>query len=95
MHSLTVNGGEEPDPELRQPEFKKNQYGPIAESVLLRWKNGVFCPEPRMGSLEQLARERKVEELFLTLLANFERQGRPVSHKQSPSFAPALFAKTA
>jgi RecA-family ATPase len=93
MHPLKTSNNEELDPALRQLEFKKNQYGPVAESVLLRWKDGVFCPEPSTGSFERLAADRRVEELFLKLLADFERQGRSVSHKHSPSFAPTAFAK--
>jgi hypothetical protein len=45
------------------------------------------------GSLEQPANERKVEELFLSVLAIFERQGRNVSPHESPTLAPAAFVK--
>jgi hypothetical protein len=71
----------------------KNNYGPIGARVLLRWKSGVFVPEPREGSLEKAAAERRAEELFLTLLDRFNRQGRNVSDKIGPSYAPALFTK--
>jgi hypothetical protein len=30
---------------LRQLEFKKNNYGPTAEDILLRWNNGVYVLE--------------------------------------------------
>jgi RecA-family ATPase len=46
MHAVKTQAGEEPDPELRELEFMKNNYGPIAERILLRWKGGVFVPEP-------------------------------------------------
>jgi hypothetical protein len=71
----------------------ENQYGKLDESILVRWKNGVFCREPKLGSLEQLVSDRKAEELFLKLLADFDTQGRFVSHKHSSTFAPAVFAK--
>jgi len=51
LHSATTAKGEEPDPELRELTFMKNQYGPKDDRVLLRWKNGLFVPEPRTGCL--------------------------------------------
>jgi RecA-family ATPase len=90
----STDQGEEPDPELRELVFMKNNYGPLGARVLLRWRDGVFVPEAGTGSVAQAAAERKVEELFLTLLGQFNGQGRFVSHKPSPSYAPALFAKT-
>ena len=93
FRTATTAQGEEPDPELRELLFMKNNYGPIGARVLLRWKNGVFVPEPCEGSLEKAAAERRVEDLFLTLLTRFNGQGRNVSDKVGPSYAPALFAK--
>ena len=94
MHGVKTQAGDEPDPELRELEFMKNNYGPIAERVLLRWKNGVFVPEPNAGSVDKLAAEQKAEELFLTLLGQFDRQGRNVSATPAaPTYAPAIFCK--
>jgi RecA-family ATPase len=95
FRTATTDQGEEPDPELRELVFMKNNYGPIGARVLLRWKNGVFVPEPGEGTLEKAAAERRAEELFLTLLNRFNGQGRNVSDKIGPSYAPALFAKEA
>jgi hypothetical protein len=53
----------------------------------------VFVVELSASGPEQLAAERKVDDLFLSLLAQFERQGRTVSPNRSPTFAPTLFAK--
>ena len=93
FRTATTDKGEEPDPELRELVFMKNNYGPIGARVLLRWKSGVFVPEPREGSLEKVAAERRAEELFLTLLNRFNGQGRNVSDKVGPSYAPAHFAE--
>jgi RecA-family ATPase len=93
MHKLKTDGGEELDPDLRQIEFMKNQYGKLEEGILVRWKSGVFVPEPKLGSFEQMASDRRADELFLKLLADYDKQGRYVSHKRSPTFAPAMFAK--
>jgi RecA-family ATPase len=95
MHAVTVGSdGEQPDPDLRELEFKKSNYGPIAERVLLRWKNGVFVPEPRAGSLEKIAADYKAEEQFLFLLRRYAEQGRKVSHQPSShNYAPTTFSK--
>lgn len=90
--AITEEGGE-PDPELRQIEFLKNNYGPKAERILLRWRNGVFVPEPGAGSLEKAAADAKAEGVFLELLMQFNAQGRNVNDKTGPSYAPSLFAK--
>jgi RecA-family ATPase len=85
--------GEQPDSDLRQLEFKKNQYGPNAESIVLRYQRGLFLPEGGMSSLERAAREAKVEEIFLSLLKQFNSQNRNVSDKRTAnSFAPSAFA---
>ncbi|MEJ2374501.1 MAG: hypothetical protein P8Y53_16000 [Pseudolabrys sp.] len=73
-------------------EWKKSNYGPVGERIALRWKNGVYVPEPTMGSIERAVMERKVEDVFLTLLKRFNQQGRKVGDRKGPSYAPALFA---
>jgi RecA-family ATPase len=88
-----IEKGEEIDPDLRVLEFRKNQYGPLGHSILLRWRNGVFIPEPSAGSLEKQAAERRVDDLFLKLLERFICERRNVNHKPGPSYAPKLFAE--
>jgi DNA transposition AAA+ family ATPase len=44
-------------------------------------------------ALDRLAADTKAEHVFLDLLRRYDEQGRNVSHKVSPSYAPALFAK--
>jgi RecA-family ATPase len=34
----------EPSTDMRVLEFKKNQYGPTADKIILRYNNGVFVP---------------------------------------------------
>jgi RecA-family ATPase len=87
--TATTDQGEEPDPELRELVFMKNNYGPIGARVLLRWKNGVFVPEPGQGTIEKAVAERKAEELFLMLLDRFGA----VTNKKGTAYAPALFAQ--
>src|SRR5262249_32248789 len=80
------------DDSLRLLEWRKNNYGPKAENILLRWKNGVYAPEPHAGSLDQIAADAKMDKLFMDLLMRFAMQGRHVSDKKGTTFAPALFA---
>jgi RecA-family ATPase len=86
--TATTDHGEEPDPELRELAFLKNNYGKLGARALLRWKNGVFVPEPGQGTIEKAVAERKAEELFLKLLDRFGS----VTNKKGTSYAPALFA---
>lgn len=80
------------DPELRILEFKKNQYGPLGDSIPLRYKNGVFIPEPRGGSLDPQVAEQRAEQVFLDLLDRFARDGRAVTDKVCSTYAPTVFA---
>ncbi len=81
--------GEEPDPDLRELIFKKNNYGPVAERILLRWERGVFVPEAGCSSLEKLAADQETDEWFLEQLACYAQQGRNLSDKSSAhNFAP-------
>ncbi len=89
----TTGKDEEPDPELRVLEVMKANYGPVGESLSLRWKDGLFLPVASAGSLEKLAAEQAADNLFLSLLARFTRQGRNVSDKiTSNGYAPSCFA---
>jgi RecA-family ATPase len=81
---------------LRELTFMKNQYGPPAAKLTLRWRDGLFLPESTGGSanLEKLAEDAKADTAFLDLLDRFTEQGRNASHApNSPNFAPTAFAK--
>jgi RecA-family ATPase len=80
------------DTSLRVLEVKKNNYGPVNETILLRWKDGVYVVERGKGTLEQLHIEAEHDFLFLKLLRRLTDQGRNVSDKISPSYAPSVFA---
>ena len=83
------------DTTLRVLEVKKNNYGPVNEAILLRWRNGVYVVEPSKGTLERMAAEADIDHLFIKLLRRFTEQGRNVSDKVSPSYAPSVFAERA
>jgi RecA-family ATPase len=92
LRTVTVEGTE-PDKTLRQLEFMKSNYGALADTVTVRWKDGVFVMDAKPGSLERMAADAKAEEIFLAMLKKIDSQGRTVSHKPtSPYYAPAVFA---
>jgi RecA-family ATPase len=85
--------GEPADDNVRQLEFKKNQYGPKAETIMVRYERGLFLPLPGVTSLDKLAQEQKAEHVFLDLLGRFTRENRFVSDKPSINYAPAVFSR--
>jgi hypothetical protein len=101
MKSPKLEPGEQPDDDLREIVFKKNQYGPKSETVVLRYTNGMFLTLPGAGSLDKMAREAKVDEIFLQLVNQTNRRNERVSslvgaHMYAPSvFVGATEAKTA
>jgi hypothetical protein len=52
----------------------------FGERIQLRWRDGVFVPEKsEAGSFEKLARDQKVEAIFLMLLNHFAEQSQHVN----------------
>jgi RecA-family ATPase len=78
--------------DLRQLEIIKNNYGPTGEKIVLRWDRGVFVPEGQETSLNRLAAERDVDDLFLRLLEQRNAQGRWVTDAKAVGFAPKELA---
>jgi RecA-family ATPase len=96
LKGVKAADGEQPENDLRELEFKKNQYGPLGESIVLRYQRGLFLPEGGVSSLDKLAREAAADHLFLDLLRRFAGQGRNVSDKSSANnYAPTTFADEA
>jgi RecA-family ATPase len=96
MKRAATDKDEEPDPNLRVIEVMKSNYGPVGETINVRWENGVFVlvQITEMNSLERLAADQKADEAFLGYLVAFARQGRNLSHKPNANgYAPAEFAK--
>jgi RecA-family ATPase len=99
FNRVKTDDDKEIDKDLRQLVCKKNNYGPDDETLTLRWKtgtngSGVFVMEPKPGSLEKLAADTKVDDLFLTWLQRLNDQNRgPFSHKKtSNNYAPKILA---
>jgi RecA-family ATPase len=93
FRKVTTEKDEEPDPDLRILEIMKANYGPVGETVVLRWRNGLFLPIAGTGTLDKLAADQAADNLFLELLDRFTRQGRNVSaHPTANTYAPTLFS---
>jgi RecA-family ATPase len=92
-HAVT-DKDEEPDPDLRVLEVMKSNYGPIGETINLRWSKGLFVPVGGTSDLEKAAAEQEANQLFLTLLDQTNRERNNVSSKRTArNYAPMLFAK--
>ena len=94
MTAPKLEQGEQPDTDLRELQFKKSNYGPISNNVVVRYQGGLFLPEKGLGSLDKLAREQQAEDVFLELLKHYEQTGRNVSEsKTANNYGPAAFRK--
>lgn len=92
MRGVKKDDDEEDESGLREIVFKKSNYGPLAETLVLEWRDGMFLPKPQISSLDQAAQQMQHEDLFLKLLRRLSGEGRSVGHKKGPSYAPAVFA---
>ena len=87
--------GEQPDNDIRELQFLKNQYGPRGDNIVLRYQHGLFLPEAGISSLDKLAREQAVDDVFLAILSRFNRQGRNASPNPGKTYGPTLLAQDA
>jgi RecA-family ATPase len=93
MKGVKPEAGEQPDNDLREIVFKKNNYGPISDTIVVRYTNGLFLPVPGVASLDRAAREINAEAIFLELLSRFTRENRRVCSTPCSTFAPTVFAR--
>jgi RecA-family ATPase len=94
LKGVKPDAGEQPDGDVREVQFKKNQYGPTGDPVIVRYQRGLFLPERGLPSLEKIAREATVEETFILIGKKLIERGQELSPAQtSHSYAPSLIAK--
>jgi RecA-family ATPase len=82
--------GEQPDSNLRELVFLKNNYGSIAGSVALQYQDGLFVPIEG-SNLDAKARIEIAKQVFLVLLQRFNRENRNVSATPGRGYGPSLF----
>lgn len=94
LKAAKVNGGDEPNPDLKQLEFRKNQYGPSAASITLKWRAGLFLPETGPSSFDKAIRESQADHAFSVALNRSEREGFIVSATpKANNYAPKVFCQ--
>ena len=78
---------------MRELEFKKNQYGPTGETIVLRYQRGLFLPEHGMSVIEKAARETMVDDALITIGKKLVARGQELSPAQtSHNYAVSLIA---
>jgi RecA-family ATPase len=92
LKGIKPEAGEQPDNDIRELVFRKNQYGTLPNRVVLKYTNGLFLPVPGMASLDRLAQMARAQDVFMTLLRRFTRENRNVSSSTGRGYAPSEFA---
>lgn len=93
LKGLKPEPGQQPNSDLREIVFKKNNYGPLPDAIMLRYQAGLFLPVTGPTTLAKVAQEQRAREVFVALLRRFAAANRYVSDKTGTAYAPALFAR--
>jgi RecA-family ATPase len=89
---LHLSDPDKDDPDARELEIKKSNYGRVGEKVTLRWNGLTFSTAGAETSPYRAAYEREVEDLFLRLLDKRNAQGRPVRPNPGRDYGPTELA---
>jgi hypothetical protein len=89
----TGNEDDGTDDGLRELIVMKNNYGPANARVSIKWDKGIFVPAGSASSIERIAAESRVDEIFLRCLAIQIAAKRFVSPNRSSTYAPAIFER--
>jgi RecA-family ATPase len=94
LKSVKPSGDDAPDTNLRVIEFKKNNYGPVSESIPLSYRDGLFLPIAGTTSVDEAARDQRADETFLAVLTilHGQRQDLGIS-RFAPNYAPTRIAQ--
>jgi hypothetical protein len=92
IKGLTSQDGE-PKGHRRGIEFRKNNYGPISEEIVVEYRNGLFLPV--IGTtVDQAERHERAEETYLRVLQKLIDQNQELSaSKNSNSYVPTIIAE--
>ena len=86
--------GEQPDDDLRELQFKKNQYGPMGETIVVRYQRGLFLPEHGMSVIEKAARQATIDDTLIKIGKKLVARGDELSPAQtSHHYAVSLILK--
>jgi RecA-family ATPase len=85
---------EDVDPDLRELEFLKIQYGPAVPVMKLKWQDGTFQPVPRPGEIERMQIDYRIKQMFLAAMERFAMRAQNISSKlNAENYAPRVFVK--
>ena len=65
LKGIKPESGEQPDDDVRELVFRKNQYGKLADRVILKYRDGMYLPMPGMASLVGWHRRRRHRKSLL------------------------------
>lgn len=80
------------DRDARILERLKANYAATGETIELRWRDGLMMRADVVGMAVE-DRAKDAQAIFLQCLRRLESEGRSVSAKKSPTYAPAVFHK--
>ena len=83
--------GSEDDADIRVLTTKKANRAAAGGKIVIRWRDGGFVRENQAANSRDINHD--ADRVFMTLLAQFEREERFVSDRPSAAYAPAVFAK--
>jgi RecA-family ATPase len=92
IKGVKPENGEETDSDLREIVFKKSNYGPPSESIVLRYCDGLFLPVPGISTIERAAREADADAIAFQQIRS--DQMNLSNNPHAGNYAPRVFAKT-
>jgi RecA-family ATPase len=92
IKGLTSQDGE-PKGHRRGIEFRKNNYGPISEEIVVEYRNGLFLPVTGT-TVDQAERYERAEETYLKVLQKLIDQNQDLSaSKNSNNYVPTMISE--
>jgi RecA-family ATPase len=93
LRRIVTSERDEPDPDARELEVMKSNYGRKGLVIPLRWQAGFFRTDYQSeGALDQMAANAKADRVFLKLLRECRDNGRSVNPSGGQNHAPKVFA---
>ena len=91
IKGLKAQNGE-PEGDLRVIEFRKNNYGPISDGVIVQYKNGLFLPANTTE--DRAVRDAEADDIYLTVLKILVSQNQDLSPKRKANnYAPTVICQ--
>jgi RecA-family ATPase len=69
---------DEPTTDRRIIEFRKNNYGPVSEQIVIHYQSGLFLPD-ETTTVDRAARDQEAEDIYLEVLGILAGQGQDLS----------------